>query len=399
MGGTSDHAVNPGIIGAAKGQQRLTSLTRYFTRQLAVSTVTITVTLAALVLLIRSLRLIDYVINRGVTLVSMLEMTLLLVPSILAIIVPIAVFAAITFTYNKLTADRELVVLRAAGFSPIHLARPAIYVALAATALVFILNLYISPQSYRSFKELRYKYRSNYANLFLQEGRFNTPIDGVTVYVRARTSDGELSGIFAHDNRDRERPVTWMAERGAISITEDGPQVVMFNGSRQEISDEDGRLTLVYFDQGSLGLEVLEPNLSYPWRQPQERFLPELLFPDDTEADRQYYNELVVEGHRRLATPFYAIAFALIALSVLLAGDFNRSGQSGRITIAVVLVAAVQIAGYNALNMATQRLELVALIDMVPAIAIVAAGYALARPCWLPRMSRPPTSSSIDARG
>ena len=377
----------------------MTSVTRYFTRQLAMATLTITVTLAALVLLIRSLRLIDYVINRGVTLVSMLEMALLLVPSILAIILPIGVFAAIAFTYNRLTAERELVVLRAAGFSPIRLARPGIYVALAATVLVFILNLYILPQSYRSFKDLQYKYRSTYANLFLQEGRFNAPIDGVTVYVRARAPDGELRGIFAHDNRDRGRPVTWMAERGAISITENGPQVVMFNGNRQEISDDDGRLSLVYFDQGILGLEVIEPSLSFPWRQPQERFLTELLYPDDSDSDRRYYNELVAEGHRRLATPFYAIAFALIALSVLLAGDFNRRGQSGRITIAVVLVAAVQIAGYNALNLAIQRLELVALIDMVPAVAIIAAGYALLRPSWLAGKSRPPTSNAIAAKG
>ena len=373
------------------------SLTRYLTRQLAVAALTITVTLAALVLLVRSLRLIDYVINRGVTLVSMAELTLLLVPSILAIILPIAVFAAVMFIYNKLTADRELVVMRAAGVSPANLARPALYVALAATVLAYALNLYLSPLSYRQFKELQSKYRNTYANLFLHEGRFNAPIDGVTVYVRARAPDGELRGIFVHDNRERERPVTWMAERGAVSVGADGPQVVMFDGNRQEMSPDSGRLSLVYFDRGSLDLEVLEPNLNYHWRDPRERFLSELLFPADTETDRNFHDELVAEGHRRLATPLYSIAFALIALSVLLTGDFNRRGQAGRMVLAVGAVAAIQIAGFNALNMATGRPTLLVLIHLVPLIPILVAGYALVWPIW--RSRRASISGAVAAQG
>ncbi len=373
------------------------SLTRYLTRQLAVAALTITVTLAALVLLVRSLRLIDYVINRGVTLVSMAELTLLLVPSILAIILPIAVFAAVMFIYNKLTADRELVVMRAAGVSPANLARPALYVALAATVLAYALNLYLSPLSYRQFKELQSKYRNTYANLFLHEGRFNAPIDGVTVYVRARAPDGELRGIFVHDNRERERPVTWMAERGAVSVGADGPQVVMFNGNRQEMSPDSGRLSLVYFDRGSLDLEVLEPNLNYHWRDPRERFLSELLFPADTETDRNFHDELVAEGHRRLATPLYSIAFALIALSVLLTGDFNRRGQAGRMVLAVGAVAAIQIAGFNALNMATGRPTLLVLIHLVPLIPILVAAYALVWPIW--RSRRASISGAVAAQG
>lgn len=373
------------------------SLTRYLTRQLAVAALTITVTLAALVLLVRSLRLIDYVINRGVTLVSMAELTLLLVPSILAIILPIAVFAAVMFIYNKLTADRELVVMRAAGVSPANLARPALYVALAATVLAYALNLYLSPLSYRQFKELQSKYRNTYANLFLHEGRFNAPIDGVTVYVRARAPDGELRGIFVHDNRERERPVTWMAERGAVSVGADGPQVVMFDGNRQEMSPDSGRLSLVYFDRGSLDLEVLEPNLNYHWRDPRERFLSELLFPADTETDRNFHDELVAEGHRRLATPLYSIAFALIALSVLLTGDFNRRGQAGRMVLAVGAVAAIQIAGFNALNMATGRPTLLVLIHLVPLIPMLVAGYALVWPIW--RSRRASISGAVAAQG
>ena len=54
------------------------------------------------------------------------------------------------FVYYKLTMDSEIVVLRAAGLSPLQLAGPALRLGLLATLVVYSISLYFLPASYRA---------------------------------------------------------------------------------------------------------------------------------------------------------------------------------------------------------------------------------------------------------
>ena len=55
-----------------------------------------------------------------------LQLTSLLIPSFVAVILPITTFVVVQFVYQRLAGDRELTVMRAAGLSPWALARPAL---------------------------------------------------------------------------------------------------------------------------------------------------------------------------------------------------------------------------------------------------------------------------------
>ncbi len=362
------------------------SFSRYVMRQLTVATLLIACVLTGLILLVRSLRLIDYVINLGVSLASVLKLAALLAPSILAVLLPIAAFVAIAFTYNRMVSDRELVVMRAAGVSQFQLAGPAMRLAFLVLLVGYALNLYLTPLSYRAFKDLQFAYRNNFAGVLLREGRFNTPIDGVTVYVRARESTGELLGVLVHDKRNRQQPVTWMAERGMLVTSEGTPQMIMFNGNRQEVDETSGRLSLVDFDRVSYDLDILDQALSTRRLDPKERFLPDLLNPSESSTDQFYADELRAEGHQRLSNPLYALAFAMIALASLLSGDFNRRGQTRRILTAILLVMLLQVGGIGLSNWAAHFTGLIPLMYGVPVVAILGSAYMLSRYPRRPRL-------------
>jgi lipopolysaccharide export system permease protein len=318
------------------------AITRYVFGQLSTATIAITVALTFAIWMTQSLRLIDFVVNRGLPATAFLTFVALLLPSFLAIVLPIAAFCAVLFVYHKLTMDSELIVLRAAGLSSIQLARPALLVALIATVVVYSITLYFLPVSYRAFKELQFQLRSDYSTVLLQEGAFNTVAEGITVYVRERSSDGELRGILVHDTRNPDNPVSMMAERGAIVRGEAGPRVVMINGNRQQLEGESGRLSLLYFDSYTVDLTQLQSTSQTRWRNVQERFLPELLNPDPSLGDERYRAELAAEGHQRLVAPLYTLTFILVGLAALLTGEFNRRGQNRRVLIAVTCVAVLE---------------------------------------------------------
>jgi len=87
---------------AAQWPDALNQITRYILRQLALSTLLVVVTLTLAIWLTQSLRFIDWIVNRGLPLSTFVYIAILVLPSFLVVILPIALFSAVLFTYNKL---------------------------------------------------------------------------------------------------------------------------------------------------------------------------------------------------------------------------------------------------------------------------------------------------------
>lgn len=354
---------------------------QYIFRQLVWWVIGIAVCLVCIVWLTQSLRFVDMMVNRGLSPAVFLYYTVLLLPTFLRLILPIALFAAILFTYTKFVMDNELVVMRTAGLSQVALVRPAITLALALTVIGYILTLYLMPSSYRAFKDLDRGFRNAYSAVLLQEGVFSQIIDGVTVYVRSRTPNGELLGIMVHDKRNPARPVTLMAERGAIVAQESGPHVVLRNGSRQEIGARDGKLSLLYFDEYTFAFDkLIEASIGVE-RHPYERYLNELLHPSAGGLRRYGAGKLWMEAHDRLASPLLNLAFAFIGLAFLLTGDFNRRGQTRRVIGAIAAVVVIEAAFVGAKSAGIKEPAIWPLLYGVPLLpGTLAAIYLLLDP-------------------
>src|SRR5208283_2147980 len=112
------------------------------------------------------------------------------------------------------------------------------------------LNVWLIPYSISKFHDLQWSLRNSATSVMLQEGIFNQVVPGLTVYVRARDTAGELLGVIVHDTRNPLRAVTMIAERGAILKSAEGenPKVLLINGTRQQVSRGSTRLSLLYFD-------------------------------------------------------------------------------------------------------------------------------------------------------
>lgn len=349
----------------------------YIFRQLFATTLFVAVTLTCVVWLTQSLRFVEMIVNRGLSASLFVYFTMLLVPSFLAIILPIALFVAVLFIYNRLLMDSELVVLRAGGYSQYSLARPAIamtiFVMIACAALTF----YFMPASYREFKDLQFTLRNSHPSVLLQEGVFSPVMKGVTIYVENRASDGELSGIIVHDARNRNLPITMMAERGFITAGKAGPRVVLESGSRQQVDEEDGNLSLLYFDRYAFDLSTVNNALQGRWREPRERYLHELFFSEEDKKKVQFFHKLRMEGHYRMAMPLLPLSFTLVGLAFLLGGDFNRRGQLFRILGAVSTVLLIEIAQLGAKNLGEKTQGIFILMYLAPLFPALMAGWLL----------------------
>lgn len=354
---------------------------RYVLRQLALGLVAVTAGLACLIWLTQSLRFVELVLNRGLSLAVFLELTVFMLPNFVAAVLPVTTFIVILVVYNRLEDDRELVVMRAAGLGPLALARPALLLAALAAALGWTMNLWVVPESYRAFREYQFEIRNRIAAVLLQEGVFNPVAPGLTVYVRERGRDGAFRGILVHDARDPAAPATILAERGWILLDGATPRVVLEQGTRQELDRRSGTLRVLSFAENTMSLAAEAVREEARHRDARERGLFELLRPDQSERltarDR---GRFVVEAHQRLAQPLLTLSLALIALAVLLTGEYSRHGRIGRVLAAIGAGGAVAALWVALGNLVARDPALATLIWAHAALPGAAALVWLLRP-------------------
>ena len=364
-------------------------LDRYIFRQLFWALIAVTVGLTALIWLTQSLRFVELVVNRGLSLLVFMKLTGLLIPSFIAVILPITTYVVIQFIYHRLAGDREVTVMRAAGVSPFALARPALALALIATFAGYWLNLSVVPGTLASFREFQWEIRNKIAAFLLQEGVFTSISDKLVVYVRTRATDGSLHGILVDDARDATVHATILAESGRLVEGAHGPRVVLLNGTRQEIDHQTGRLNILTFSENELDLsDASGPEGERP-ADMSEVGIGDLLHPRLALSRDQ--PKWIAEAHKRLAGPLASISYALVALVSVLTGGFQRHGGFVRPLLAVLLVVLLVALGLTIDGLAARDNMLIPLIWLRAVLPGIVCAVVLFAP---PRLSRRPPAAS-----
>jgi lipopolysaccharide export system permease protein len=356
------------------------SLTLYLLRQMTVAAAMTASGLTFAIWLSQSLRLLDIIVNRGLSIGLAIEFLALLLPSLFALLLPIAVFIAVMVVYLRMNSDSELVVMRNAGISNMGLARPAILFGLATTAITYGLTLYGIPLSMRSYHDIQRDSASSMAGVLVEAGVFTDIAPGVTFFAQSRDRSGGLGGIIVNDTRDQTRSLLYTAERGLISPSADGPHAILENGTYQETNPKTGQVSVLYFDHTSVGLGGFFGQFNGPRRRASdELFLGELWNGSEAGKDLDARWRLRVEAHRRLVDPTYCLALAMLAAACLIAGGQPRQGYNMQVITATLLAAVVMVGAFMLRGITEGTDTLAPLVYAVPIATVIASLRILTR--------------------
>ena len=340
----------------------VTRIDGYILHQLLLALVAVTGGLVALIWLTQSLRFVELVVNRGLSFRVFFELTGLLIPNFVAVILPITTFVVVQFVYQRLASDRELTVMRSAGLSQGALARPALLLAVFSMAACFLLNIWVVPAAFTDFRQFQFEIRNRLAAFLLQEGVFTSVSDDLTVYVRSRDRDGTLRGIMVDDARQPNSHATIFAVRGRLIANAGPPRVLLIDGSREEVDHQTGRLNVLTFAQNTIDLTETGKGEAARLRDPTEMSIEELRHPAAGVVPDRDLPKLLVEAHRRLAGPFTVFGFTMVALVTSLTGSFRRYGGLLRPLTGILTVVALLASGLAITNLASRNTALIPLI-------------------------------------
>lgn len=170
------------------------------------------------------LKLMELVIDKGVHLLSVLELFLRILPSFLVITIPMAVMMATVTTFSRLSADNEIIALHASGVSFYRIFRPVLIFAFVVGLLTLSMGFLAGPNR-GSLSTLAVKLLMNQASVGLEEGQFNGVFSNMMIYVESMPTFSKLKGVFIYDQRKKDAPVTITA-REAVIVSDPNTQTI-----------------------------------------------------------------------------------------------------------------------------------------------------------------------------
>jgi len=327
--------------------------------------------LALLALLTQSLQTLDLIVENRQSAATFFYITILALPQLIGIIMPLAVFMAAIYALNRMTNDSELVVAKANGVSPWAMGTPVLRLGVYALILHLFINLLLQPLSFRQMRAEILTVKTDIASQMVQAGRFVTPAPDLTVYVREILSDGELRDVLIHDGRDVDSKSTHTSKTGRLQRSESSTSLILFNGSVQTPL-ADGSLDVINFETYQLDLSDVVALDNVLRLKSSDRFLHELLRPDPRDyITPKSRSEMAAEGHARLAAPLWNIALVLIALAFLLRGEHSKLGNSRKIAICAVTGFVLRLLGFATASSAEGDAALNPVQYAIPLIIIV----------------------------
>lgn len=350
------------------------SLQAYVFRQVQLPLLAILGGLAGVAILTQGLNQLDIIVDQRQSTLAFAWVTILSLPQLISLIMPLAVFFAVTYAVNRMHTESEIAVAFAAGVSPWQIVSPVMKLAAIAAVAHLAVNVIVQPASYRERRETVHEMRSDFAASLVREGEFTTPADGLTFYAREVNAGGVLRDVFIDDRRNVNRPTTYTARVGLIGKSAGKPVVVMRRGQIQQ-PKSDGSIDLLDFDQYTLELGgFIDTDEEYILK-PSDRFLAELFFPDRTHHyDQRNADRFLAEAHHRLSSPLLDFTLALIGLVGLIAGDFSRRGYGLRIAIAA---GAALVVRFTALGIQAACIDDPSLNALQYVFPLVVSGGAL----------------------
>lgn len=339
--------------------------------------------LTAVIWLSQALRELNLITGKGQTLFIFFQVTLFGLPALVMIIAPLALFIAVVYALNRLNGDSELIVMNAAGLSPIRILRPLAILTLLVSLLVGFITIHAMPESFRSLRTLITKIRADVVTRIVQEGKFIALDQGIMFHFRERLPGGGMGGVLIHDSRDPKLAATYLAARGQVVEFEKGTYLVLERGSMQRLDTNQRDSAVIAFERYVFDLEQFEQVSGNIQLKPRERRTSELLFIDRKDPFVQsIYGRFRAELHDRLSNPLYPIATLAIAFAALGNARTTRQSRGAAIAGAVGALILMRIMGFGAASLAVRSPVGAVLMYCVPLAFMIGGAYFATRALW-----------------
>lgn len=327
------------------------------------------------------IELAEQMIAKGVPGGTILQLAAMLVPSSMALTVPMALLIGLLVGLGRISADREFVVMMACGISPYRLLQPILVFAVVCWGLTSWLMLKGMPDGNQRYREIAQEIAMNRAEGEVRPRVFYEDFPNLVLYVREVPLDGRgWIDVLAADTGNPSQPILYLAKRGRMLINREAQTIhmVLDDGSRHTTKlDDPAAYEVTTFERTVI---ALDPSSVFPRAGPQ-RGLRELAVEDlaalagELEGTGKSPHGPIMEIHKKFSVPVACFVFAL--LGVALGASHRKDGKLAAFVLGIGVIFVYYVLMFTAESL-TKGFWMPAWLAMwVPNLVLGAAGVFL----------------------
>ncbi len=290
--------------------------------------------------------MIDLVMNRGVDILRITQVIVHSLPFLMMFTIPTAALVAILLTFGRLSADHELVAMRASGINLRRIFKPILITAFCLSLFTFYLSDQIAPRSHFKVRQIASEIGLETPAAILEEGVFIKSFKGFVIFIH-RIEGNVLKQIRIYQPQKDGPTRTIIAERGElIPLPEQNIiKLKLTNGTSDEPdSSNPGRFYKLNFGTYFLPLDISTMKFKGTLdRKRKERSITELWAHYSKLTKEGFYDAYALtEINKRVAAALSSFCFAMIGIP--LAIRTQRGEKSIGFAIALILVTIYWVA-------------------------------------------------------
>jgi len=329
------------------------------------------------------LQLMDLMINKGVSLLTIGQLVLFLLPSFLVFTIPIALLISVLIALGRLSSDNEITVFKACGLSLYRITPPIFLIAFVAMILTVLTTLFLAPYSNTAMKTLLFNVARNKASIGIKEKVFNTDFKGILLYASKIPHNGlSMEGVLVSDQRTDDEPGTIIAKRAFLISDPKSMNVTLRleNGSTYSVTKDKKIFRKMDFRYYDINLDIsssLTEAQKTRTKSTKEMTPKELVQKiKSSKRSNKLYGEYILELNKKFSLPFSCLIFGILGIP-LGVRTHHRSAKARGFTIGLLTVLLYYLLQLGCDALVTSGFLFPLLGSWIPTLLFTLAGIYL----------------------
>ena len=284
---------------------------KYFLSEFFLVFLTVSALFSILIWMTQAARLLELITEYGNPISVYLKYILLRFPKIYEDTFLISFAVSIFFLFSKFENSKEINIFYLSGINKTQIYKSCILLSIVLFIFYFFLSIFISPSSSFKGRQVLGKSEFNLINSLVKEGNFNSPLEGLTIFINKNDEKGNLDGIFIYEENR-----TIIAKKGRVVSNETGYYLELINGVTQEKIDD--KLNIIKFESTIFNFSKFSlKNTTYPKFTERDIFWIYL----NMNNMNFKYDEIRQEFNRRVIKPFFIFIICAVGSFLLFSNN------------------------------------------------------------------------------
>jgi len=314
----------------------------------------------------QSVNFLDLIVEDGRDYFTYINYSLLNFPKIISKILPFAIFFSFTFVLAKYEINNELITFWNFGVHKIHLINFFLKISFFVFLIQLLITSYIVPNFQNLSRSLIKSSGIDFFESFLKPKKFNDNIQGLTIYVDQKNTDGSLENIYLKKDTGAGNFQITYAKKGffksigetKIMVLQNGKTINKINNKESSFVFSSSEMTLSNLDSDVIKVYKIQETRTNELLKCLDRYFKTyLIISKDSNLFIQNctvenLGNIFKELYKRIFIPLYLPILILISVSLIMCSKENINYSKFRILnfllgILIIIISEISLKFIN----------------------------------------------------